>query len=134
MPGVVPPVVGRDDEFFWAGVAEGRLLVRRCARCGRRQHPPSPMCPACASVEWDVEELSGRGTVHSWIVSRHPSRPDEDPRVIALVQLDEGVRLVSNLVDVAIDDVVNDMAVEVRFADVDGVRLPQFRPVAGSAG
>ena len=132
MARVVAPVGGGDDGFFWAGVAEGRLLVRRCARCGRRQHPPSPMCPACSSVDWDAEELSGRGTVHSWIVSRHPSAPDEAPRVIALVQLDEGVRLVSNLVDVEIDEVENDMAVEVLFTEVDGVPLPQFRP-AGSA-
>jgi hypothetical protein len=133
VPRVVAPVVGRDDEYFWSGVAEDRLLARRCARCGRLQHPPSPMCPACGSVEWDVDELSGRGTVHSWIVSHHPTESDDAPRIVALILLDEGLRLVSNLHGVDADDVTNDMEVEVVFVDVDGVRLPQFRPANGDA-
>jgi uncharacterized OB-fold protein len=91
------------------------------------------MCPVCGSLEWTVQEASGRGTVHSWIVSRHPSDPDELPRVVALVELEEGVRLVSNLQDVEPDQVTNDMAVEVLFKEVDGVTLPQFRPAASGA-
>jgi uncharacterized OB-fold protein len=90
------------------------------------------MCPACGSVDWDVEALSGRGTVHSWIVSHHPTQPDDAPRIVALILLEEGLRLVSNLHDVEADDVSNDMDVEVVFVDVDGTRLPQFRP-AGDA-
>jgi uncharacterized OB-fold protein len=90
------------------------------------------MCPACGSVEWDVEELSGRGRVHSWIVSHHPTQPDDAPRIVALILLEEGLRLVSNLDGVEAEDVVNDMDVEVAFVEVDGVRLPQFRP-AGDA-
>ncbi len=121
------PVPVDDDRFFWDGVAEGRLLLRRCATCDRLQHPPSPMCPACGSVEWEVAEMSGRGTVHTWIVSRHPSEPDDSPRITAVVALDEGPRLVSNLVGIDAGDVVNEMDVEVVFVDVDGVRLPQFR-------
>jgi 3-oxo-4,17-pregnadiene-20-carboxyl-CoA hydratase alpha subunit len=133
VPHVIPPTVTRDDEFFWQGVAESRLLLARCARCANLQHPPSPMCPVCGSLEWTVQEASGRGTVHSWIVSRHPSDPDELPRVVALVELEEGVRLVSNLQDVGPDRVTNDMAVELLFREVDDVTLPQFRP-AGSGG
>jgi uncharacterized OB-fold protein len=133
VPRVVTPIVGKDDEYFWSGVADGRLLARRCAQCGRLQHPPSPMCPACGSVDWDVQQLSGRGTVHSWIVSHHPTQPDDAPRIVALVLLEEGLRLVSNLHGVDAHDVVNDMDVEVVFVDVDGVRLPQFRPRAESA-
>ena len=133
MPRVVAPIVGKDDQYFWTGAAEGRLLARRCAQCGRLQHPPSPMCPACGSVEWDVEQLSGRGTVHSWIVSHHPTQPDDAPRIVALIMLEEGLRLVSNLHDVDASGVVNDMAVEVVFVDVDGVRLPQFRPAGAGA-
>jgi uncharacterized OB-fold protein len=129
----VSPVIGRDDEYFWSGVVDGRLLARRCARCGRLQHPPSPMCPACGSVDWDVEELSGHGTVHSWIVSHHPTQPDDAPRIVALILLEEGLRLVSNLHGVDVDDVTNDMEVEVVFVEVDGVRLPQFRPAGGDA-
>jgi len=89
------------------------------------------MCPRCGSVEWAAQEASGRGTVHSWIVSHHPNstgETDETPRIVALVQLEEGVRLVSNLRDIDPQDVRNDMEVEVSFAEVGDVRLPQFRP------
>lgn len=128
MPKIIPPLVGHDDQFFWDGVADGVLLVRSCAECGRQQHPPSPMCPACGSVSWSTQELSGRGTVMSWIVSRHPTEPDEDPRIVVLIQLDEGPRLVSKLQGVDEDAVINDLRVEVRFVEVGGVRLPQFVP------
>jgi uncharacterized OB-fold protein len=86
------------------------------------------MCPQCGSVTWDAREASGRGTVHSWIVSHHPTEADDAPRIVALIELDEGVRLVSNLQDIEPEEVRNDMAVEVVFMEIDGVRLPQFRP------
>jgi uncharacterized protein len=133
MPHAVSPTVDHDDEFFWNGVMEGRLLVRRCAGCRRLQHPPSPMCPQCGSLEWDVQELSGRGILHSWILSQHPSELDDMTRLVALVELDEGVRLVSNLCEVDVADVENDMRLEVVFGEIDGVMLPQFRPAPGGA-
>jgi hypothetical protein len=86
------------------------------------------MCPNCGSLEWDTQEASGRGTVHSWIVSRHPTEPDDEPRIVALVELEEGVRLVSNLQEVEESQVWNDMPVEVMFVEIDQVALPQFRP------
>jgi hypothetical protein len=86
------------------------------------------MCRICGSVTWRELELSGRGTVHSWIVSRHPNQPDEEPRIVAVIELAEGIRLVSNLRNVEPDQVANDMPVEVTFAEVGGVRLPQFQP------
>ena len=121
----------RDDDFFWRGVDDGRLVIARCAECSHLQHPPTPMCPRCGSVEWAVQEASGRGTVHSWIVSHHPNRTDEtDERsqIVVLVELEEGVRLVSNLRDIDPQDVRNDMEVEVSFGESGGVRLPHFRP------
>jgi uncharacterized protein len=133
VPQVIPPIVTRDDEFFWRGVAEDRLLLARCAKCSNLQHPPSPMCPVCGSLEWTVQEASGRGTVHSWIVSRHPSVGDDLPRIVALVELEEGVRLVSNLQDIDPAQVANDMDVEVVFRQIDGVKLPQFRPAGSGA-
>lgn len=134
MPHAMAPNVDRDDEFFWNGVAQGRLLARRCHHCHRLQHPPSPMCPHCGSLEWDECELSGRGTLHSWIVSHHPTEPDDAARIVALIELDEGIRLVSNLQGIEAAAVENDIAVEVVFVDVDGVRLPQFRPVPEKDG
>jgi len=127
MPGVVPPVTDDDNRFFWQGVAEGRLLLQRCSACGELRHPPGPMCPACLSLDWEAEEANGRGTIYSWVVSHHPTEPDAEPRIVVLVDLEEGVRLVANLQGVAWTDVVNDAPVEVFFAPVDGVALPQFR-------
>jgi uncharacterized OB-fold protein len=124
---VVPPLVGHDDEYFWNGIADGLLLLRECAGCARLQHPPTPMCQKCGSVEWTVRESPGRGVLYSWIVSRHPTQPDDQPRIVALVELEEGVRMVANLSGVAPRDVRNGAPVEVFFAELDGVRLPQFR-------
>jgi uncharacterized protein len=75
--------------------------------------------------------MSGRGTVHSWIVSHHPSERDDAPRIAAVIDLEEGPRLVSNLIGCEPDNVLNDMRVEVVFVDVDAIRLPQFRPASG---
>ncbi len=127
MPAVVPPVTDGDNRFFWEGVRAGRLLLQGCAACGRLRHPPGPMCPHCRSLEWEPVESAGRGTVYSWVVSHHPTEPDAEPRIVVLVDLEEGVRLVANLRGVPWSQVVNDLPVEVFFADVGGVRLPQFR-------
>jgi uncharacterized OB-fold protein len=128
MPRVVPPVTDDDNRFFWEGVADGRLLVQRCVSCGALRHPPGPMCPRCQSLDWDTVEASGRGTVYSYVLSHHPTEPDAEPRLVVLVDLEEGVRLVANLVRVPWPQVHNGMAVEAFFAEVDGVMLPQFRP------
>jgi uncharacterized OB-fold protein len=126
---IAAPSVGHDDAYFWDGVAQGKLLLRRCRACNRLQHPPTPMCPACGSLEWTTQEASGRGQVYSWIVSRHPNRAEEDARIVALIELEEGVRLVSNLHGVDPGEASNDMAVEVCYVTFEGgVTLPQFRP------
>ncbi len=132
MPRVIPPAVETDDEYFWAGVAEHRLLLQECADCHTLRHPPLPMCGACHSVAWTTRESAGTGTVYSWIVSVHPAAPTDPGRVVVLVDLDEGVRFVGNLVDTPIDEVVNGMAVALTFRDDDGVVLPQFVPAAGA--
>jgi uncharacterized OB-fold protein len=132
VPPVIPPVPDADDAYFWDGVAQHKLLLQSCADCGALRHPPGPMCPRCRSLRWNTREASGRGTVYTWLVSRHPTELDAQPRIVALVQLAEGVRLVSNLVDVEPTDVRNDMAVELTFVDYAGTVLPQFRPAAPS--
>jgi uncharacterized protein len=133
VPRVTPPVPGRDDGYFWDGVAAGRLLGRRCAACSYLQHPPSPMCPRCGSVDWEVIDLAGTGSVYSWIISRHPSQPDDEPRVVALVELDEGVRMVTNLRGVEAADVRVGLRVGVGFQEIDGTALPQFSPLGGQS-
>jgi uncharacterized OB-fold protein len=130
---VIPPSPTLDDQFFWDAVADGRLVFQRCAACGVVRHPPAPMCGECHSTEWDTQESSGHGHVYTWIVSHHPTKPDAEPRVVVLVELDEGVRFVSNLLGVATGSlengsVQNGMEVVLSIEPVDGVVLPQFRP------
>jgi hypothetical protein len=124
----------RDEEFFWRGVAEDKLLIACCGSCSKLQHPPSPMCPVCGSTEWNAVESAGRGTLYSWIVSHHPSQPDVAPRIVALIDLEEGTRLVSNLVDIEPTEVRNGISVDLTFREIDGVKLPQFRPASASVG
>ena len=88
-----------DSAFFWEGTALGEVRIQRCAVCHRLRHPPMPACPACRSFEWDWIVAGGRGTVHSWVVHHHPPAPGFDgPVPIVLVDLEEGVRMVGDLV------------------------------------
>jgi uncharacterized OB-fold protein len=126
------PAQSRDNAFFWQGVREGRLLIQRCAGCGRLRHPPGPMCPSCHSLEWTTQRASGRGRVYSFVVAHHPPVPPfEYPNLIALIELEEGTRLVSNLVGVDPADAAIGMPVEVVFEQVDPeLVLPLFQPVS----
>jgi hypothetical protein len=90
------------------------------------------MCPQCQSLEWEPQEAAWRGVVRAWIVSKHPTRADANPRIVILVELESGERLVSNLQDAAPDEVRLGMPVEVTFQDVNGVFLHQFRRAAAA--
>jgi uncharacterized OB-fold protein len=116
-----------DDAFFWDGAAEGNLLIQRCTDCGALRHPPAPMCGTCGSLSSDAAVSSGRGHVVSWITSLHPNRPDDEPRIVVLVQLEEGTRLVANLVEPPDAGPYDDRPVQVEFRDVEGTAMPCFR-------
>lgn len=127
------PIVTADAAFFWEGAKRGQLLALRCLGCGELQHPPRPMCPRCHSVQQEPTPLSGRGKVSSWIMPRHPPPVGfARPPVVVLVELEEGIRLVSNLVDTVDGHVALGMEVEVRFEPtVGGFAVPVFRPRNG---
>jgi hypothetical protein len=129
----IPPATTRDTQFFWDGLKEHTLLIQRCGRCCALRHPPRPMCPRCNALEWDTVTSTGRGVVYSFVMPRHPVFPGfEAPYIVALVELEEGTRLVSNLCDVAESDVTIGMPVEVFYETFDGgLVLPQFRPAQG---
>ena len=115
---------------FWDGCARGELLIQRCPSCGNRQFYPRAMCTACAGEpEW--ETASGRGTVHTFTVIRQNySKPFRDllPYVVAMIELDEGPKLMGNVVGCPIDEVTVGMPVEVFFeAAGDDVALPFWR-------
>jgi uncharacterized OB-fold protein len=126
------PIVTDDSAAFWDAAAEQRLVAQRCGECGRLRHPPRPMCPHCSSLSIEVVPLSGHGTLYSYSILHHPQHPAFDyPVLAALVDLDEGVRLVSNLTDVEPADIRIGMALEVDFEPRDGgTCVPVFRPRA----
>ena len=115
---------------FWDAADEGRLVIQRCATCARWQHPPRPMCPECGSLDQAWAEVSGGGVVYSCSVLHHPQHPAFDyPVVAALVDLDEGVRLVSTVVGVDAGLVRIGQRVHVRFAPTTaGGQIPVFAP------
>ncbi|MFI2202060.1 bifunctional MaoC family dehydratase N-terminal/OB-fold nucleic acid binding domain-containing protein [Streptomyces sp. NPDC020192] len=130
------PVVNRDNAGFWEGVAEHRLLIQRCTDCGTLRHPWLPGCNACGCLEWDTVEASGEGTVYSYVVMHHPPFPAfEPPFAVGLVELAEGVRMVSSVVGVPYDKVRIGLAVRVEFRtyedDEGTLVLPVFRVVEG---
>ena len=116
----------RDQDFFWEGVKENKLLIQQCSDCETLRQPPGPMCPHCQSLRWQPKQASGRGTVYTWIASKHPSEPDSNTRIVALIDLEEGVRMVSNLCDIELAAVRVALPVQVFFDATYG--LPQFRP------
>jgi len=124
------PAISDDTRFFWEGVERGELLIQRCGACGELRHPPRPMCPRCRGLEWDTVKASGRGHVHSYVVPHHPRMPGFPERyVVALVDLEEGTRLVTNLAGVAPEDVRIGMPVVLECTKVDDeLVLPLFRP------
>ena len=128
------PSVSPDTQFFWDGLRDHELRIQRCTACGMLRHPPRPMCPSCNSLAWDHLVASGRGTVHSFVMPRHPAMPFMEPDyVVALIELEEGTRVLSNLCEVAPDQVSIGLPVEVVFvAFDDDLVLHQFRPASGS--
>lgn len=114
------PVTTRDSAFFWQGLKERRLLIRRCARCQHLHHPPGPMCPKCHSTDWDVQQMSGRGVVHSYVIVHEPQLSGFSyPLPVALVELEEGIRLIANLPGTTLEQVRIGLPVEVEFVEVE---------------
>lgn len=128
------PALTQDNAFFFEGARRHKLLIQRCASCHRLRHPPRPACPECRSFQWDVIESAGRGTVYSFVVNHHPQAPAFDyPLPVGLIELEEGTRLVANIVGCDPEDIYVGMPVECEFVDFDEeLTLPQFRPRSGA--
>ncbi len=124
------PALTEDNRFFFEGAREHRLLIQRCTHCGALRHPPRPACGNCRSFEWDTVTASGRGTIYSYVVNHYPRVPAFDyPLVVALVELEEGTRLVANVADITPESVAIGMPVVATFVDFDDdLTLPVFRP------
>jgi hypothetical protein len=127
----VMPAVTPENEHFWHGGAEGELRFQSCSACRTLVHPPSPVCPACLGRDFEVRALSGRGRVFSFTINHQPWIPGFDPPyVVAIVELPEqpGLRLTTNIVGCAPDQVHIGMPVKVCFEQWDEVYLPLFEP------
>jgi uncharacterized protein len=126
---VIRPMVNRDTAFFWEGTARGELRIQQCGGCGALRHPPGPMCPQCNETKPKHVVASGLGEVYSYVVHHHPPVPGHTlPFVIALVELEEGVRLLAELVEVAPDDVRVGLPVRIGFVRVDDeLTMPVWR-------
>ena len=117
---------------FWQACARGELAIQRCDACRRLRHYPQPRCPHCRSDRWSWQPVSGRGEVYSYAVCHrafHPAFAGAVPYVVATVELEEGVRMVADLADVAPEEVRIGMPVRVCFEPLDDeIALPRFRP------
>ena len=118
------------EQEFWQRCQDGRLHFQRCSSCGTWRHLPRYMCARCGSPEFAWQPSSGKGTLFSWTIT-HPAFAHEIPFVAAVVELAEGVRMATRLIDCAPEGLALDMPVELAFEPLgDDFQLPVFRPFA----
>jgi uncharacterized OB-fold protein len=127
----VKPAIGRDNAFFWEGVEQRELRIQQCGGCGVLRHPPAPLCARCGSTDQGYVVSSGRGVVYSHVEHHYPPLPGvELPHTVLLVELEEGVRVISELAAGADPAAVRiGLPVQLSFQQVPGGHLlPVFGP------
>ena len=141
LEGVPLPDLERAPDYeqgFWEGTRNGELRIQRCSDCDVFRHLPTPMCPECSSLDYRWTAVSGRGFVYSFVIVRHPvhraiAEKEQTPYNICMIELEEqeGLRICSNVLHAAPEDISIGMQVRVAFvpaaADPDVV-LPVFLP------
>jgi uncharacterized OB-fold protein len=129
---LILPVATPLTQPYWDGARQHELLYQKCKICGANWHPPMPICPACHSSDFDWLAASGGGFVYTYTVVHHPTHPaftDRVPYVVAVVELDEGPRVVTNIQNCQPTAVSAGMRVRIVFEDLaEGVTLPQAEP------
>lgn len=128
------PVPTPETLHFWDGTREQKLLLQRCESCSHTFFPPRPFCPRCNERRVGVVPASGRATLYSYVISHRPAPGFEPPFSIAVVELEEGPRMMTNIVDCpqTPEALELDMKLEVVFQKLDDdITLPMFRPSAG---
>jgi len=120
------PSINMETEAYWNGTKEGKLLLKKCCSCGETHFYPRAICPYCFSSETEWYEASGKGKIYSYSIMRRA----QIPYVMAYVTLDEGITMMTNIVESDFDSVAVDKAVEVTFRKTEGDHsLPVFRLV-----
>lgn len=124
-----------ETQHFWDGTRSGELRIQRCADCSHAYFPPRPFCPECSSRNVAVEAASGKATLHSYVIHHREMPGFPSPYAIAVVELDEGPRMMTNIVECeqTPEALVLDMPLEVTFEKLDDdISLPLFRPAEGA--
>jgi uncharacterized OB-fold protein len=125
------PTPTPETAHFWEGTREGELRLQRCDACARVYFPPRPFCPACASRRVTAFRASGRARLHSYVINHRPGPGFDAPHSIAIVELEEGPRMMTNVVGCpqTPEALLLDMELEVVFEPLDdAIALPLFRP------
>jgi len=128
------PRIDERSRPYWEASKRHELLLQQCQECGHYRYPPGETCPSCLSDRLEWVKASGRGVVYTWTVFHqlyHPAFEKDVPYAVVAVELDEGPRLLTNLVDCKVEAINIGMPVEVVFDDVtEEITLPRFRPVS----
>lgn len=130
------PIPTPETEHFWVGARTGELRLQRCDECDHTYFPPRPFCPACASKSVSVFTATGKGRLYSYVINQREHPAFDGPYSIAIVELDEGPRMMTNVVNVeqTPEALVLDMSLEVVFEPMsDEISLPYFQPTGVSA-
>jgi uncharacterized OB-fold protein len=117
---------------YWDGLQDGRLSFQRCSACGHAWLPPRAECPECWKPEWEWVAASGHGRLVGWVIyhhAYHPAFKDRLPYNVALVELDEGPRLITNLVNIGDRQLAVELPVKLRVENEHGAAVARFEPV-----
>lgn len=137
-PNKAEPRPTPETQPFWDGCAQGELRLQHCPTCAAYYFPPRPFCPRCWSQEVEWRPVSGRGVLHTYLINHRPAPGFEEdaPYAIAVVELEEGPRMMSNIVGIenTPENLVLDMPLEVTFEPRGSVMLPLFRPAQATGG
>jgi len=133
-PGRARPKPTPETQHFWDGTKAGELRLQRCDDCTKPYFPPRPFCPACGSRHVSIFKASGKAKLHSYVIHHRKVPGFTPPYAIAVVELEEGPRMMTNIIDCpqTPEALVLDMDLEVAFTPMDDdITLPLFRPAKG---
>ena len=126
------PTPSEDSQPYWEAARNHELKLQQCRECSAFRFPPAEVCSECTSEAYDWKPVSGKGRVFSFVIyhrAYHPGFQDEIPYVVGVIELDEGARMLSNVIGCKPEEVRCDMPVEVAFEDItEEMSLPKFRP------
>lgn len=128
------PRIDELSRHYWEAAKQHELVLQKCQDCGHYRYPPGETCPFCLSDGLKWVKASGRGTVYTWTVFHqvyHPAFEKDIPYAVVTVELEEGPRLLTNMVDCEVGAINIGMPVEVVFDDItEEITLPKFRPIS----